>query len=184
MLPSEVIELRILRYTRAGAISGWRPTSVPELANVVGVQDWGEVIGALRRLHGRRVVRMRQWQDPGGFAFHADNESKSDFFYRRGIQIEITPEGLPYFDLLEMEHHQEQGSEITKPSPPLQTDDHVPPSPAQSFRSIAESIVVPLSLGLEVGAMFRFAVEARTELEKEIAAHPIAELARGFRELT
>lgn len=102
MLRSQHLELQILRYVRAGASSGWRATTLPELANTVNSQEWGEVPDALKRLHQKGVIHMRKWIDPEGFALYG-GEGPSDDFFHHGFQMQITFNGRTCLEALEEE---------------------------------------------------------------------------------
>src|SRR5260370_10944162 len=102
MLTSHQVELGILRYTRVGASDEWRATTLPELANAVGCQDWNQVTDATKRLHAREVIRIRKWFEPHGFAFYKGEEDNISFFHRGGgFQLGITFEGRTYAESLE-----------------------------------------------------------------------------------
>jgi len=101
MLPSDRLALSVLRFARSGASDGWRPTSLPALANAVNCNDWMELTDSLKNLHHRRVLQIRKWVDPAGFVLYEGDAKSSEFFHRGEFQLSITFEGRPYFEMLE-----------------------------------------------------------------------------------
>ncbi len=101
MLRSRHLELRILRYVRVGMSDRWRATTLPELANAVNSQDWGEVTDALKRLDQRDIIQIRKWIDQEGFALYEGEEPNDGFFHHGSFEVGITANGRAYQEAIE-----------------------------------------------------------------------------------
>ena len=100
MLPSERLELSILKYVQIPGAERWRATSLPSLASSVKSQDWNEVTDAVIRLHARSIIMIRMWIDQQGFMMGQNSEEIARFFNSGEFQLEITPEGRVYMEAL------------------------------------------------------------------------------------
>jgi uncharacterized protein (TIGR02391 family) len=99
MLPSELLEYRILRLALAQGRE-WLPTDLGNLANAL-TNKTEEIIDALRRMHARGLVKLRKYITNHGYCEYSGKESPGDFFYLAGFELTVAPDGRPYFEKLE-----------------------------------------------------------------------------------
>ncbi len=84
--------------------------TLPELANIVGGQNWNEVLDALRRMHEEKTIGIRKWTEVNGFVLY-DSDSSTEFFARGSFQVKITPRGRIYEEALEEQERSKQAIE-------------------------------------------------------------------------
>src|SRR5258705_12488985 len=96
LLPSEVLELSILEFTRLPGAERWRATTLPSLALSVKSQDWDAVSHALRRLHDQSVLSIRKWMEPHGLIVPEKTPTNTRFLNQGGFQFKNTPPGRLY----------------------------------------------------------------------------------------
>src|SRR5258707_2473778 len=120
LLPSEVLELSILEFTRIPGAERWRATTLPSLALSVESQDWDAVSDALVRLHDQRVLNIRKWMEPGGFIVAENIATITQFLNQGEFQLNITPSGRLYTEALQ--HRAQLAQSIAKASAVFNTD--------------------------------------------------------------
>jgi len=125
MLPHKTAELKIFRYVRSAG--GPREVSIPDLGNIIGPQatgpgpdGWRYVVDRLKYLHNHNWIRLDKYLQGCVLVTYEEALSQyglaeNDFFYKGHFRIEITPEGVTYFEQLRAEEESENESRIKAP---------------------------------------------------------------------
>ncbi len=124
MLPHETAELRILSHAQSAG--GRTEVAIVGLANIVrpqasgpGRQDREYVLGRLESLYEHGMIRLQVYVKgqlvPYEDAFPQHRLTEDDYFDRSLFTIDITPEGVTYFEQLGAEEKSENESRIKDP---------------------------------------------------------------------
>ena len=124
MLPHKSVELKIFRYVRSAGEP--RTVSIPDLANIVGpvLTSHGSprgsyIVERLKYLRDHGWIRLSKYIEgrPVNYeeALNQLHVTDVSFFYHNGFIVDITPDGVTYFEQLTAEEKSENEPGIKDP---------------------------------------------------------------------
>lgn len=124
MLPHKTVELKIFHYVRSAGEP--RQVSIPDLANIVGpvLASQGPagrsyIVERLKYLREHGWIRLSKYIEgrPVNYeeALNQRHVTDISFFYNNGFIVNITPDGVTYFEQLTQEEKSEKEPGIKDP---------------------------------------------------------------------
>lgn len=102
LLPHERLALNLYRFVESAGIGNWRPTALPDLWTLTKT-DNALIVDEIKRLHAKQFFGIRKYFETVKkfVEYGSETETDEEFFYRRGFELKVLPDGRPWFEQLE-----------------------------------------------------------------------------------